>query len=160
MQSLLGSIIICVFLSGCKVEFMPDLDETYRVDEPAFWAGVVSGPAIHEFSHYAVLEAKNIEYDFSGTSFKYRAENETDKRAVSRAGFVGQISTALLLDSLPENKINQDFLAGLKLSNAMHVGSYSMRRGSTGGDLKYISDFEYAAYASLSIGMNFIKITW
>lgn len=141
-------VSLSVLLSSCTVTLFPGSEVLDKIEpeSPAFWVCMSASPVIHELSHYIVLESKNIDHEFSGSSFTYRPESKAESSEVARAGFIGQLFGGLVLDGLP---VNGECKAGYKLGSMLQIVSYPLRGGG---------DLEYLGYAGLSVGVNFMEL--
>lgn len=153
--SLLGALLL---LTSCQVSVLggEDLRDSIKPTDPMWLGCAASSVAVHELSHIAVMEDRNVPYKWEWDgSFSYTAESLSDKEAISRAGFVGQLGGSYLLKSINAKKVCQD---GYNWGTTMQIATYMLRRN--GHDLKYLSDREYATYLGTAISLNILDIKW
>lgn len=127
------SIALMLLIACTTLATASEVPQKTRFGEGAkFFAGVLTGFVVHEAAHFAVLEAKNIEYDFDfPDEFTYQGSSD----AVQYAGFAAQaISTELILLKKRRNNYLYGWL-GWNIFNEIWYPARSWIRSHDEGDL-------------------------
>lgn len=111
--------------------------------------GAVSAIITHTVGHLIYGKLTNNDVTFTGlTKETIHNASQSDKENFSRAGFVAQSLLGLALTSFEKTR-QLAFTKGYVMTSAIETWSYPIR--NTTGDLKEISDTEFAAYSLVAL---------